>query len=228
MTEADEAPLSERIEAALFELLADRAFHEVRLVDLAERAGVGLGALRRAYDGPFAVLSGFSRRIDAMVLDDDDPAMRAEPIKDRLFDVLMRRFDLLAPYRPGLGGLMRSARRDPFLAAHLTRLLVGSQTWILEASGVAAGGPRGAAKAAVLGAALVRLAPTFLDDEEEGLPKTMAALDEALDRLGRLSEGVARVEGVLGGLLGCRRTSRRRDRPAPAPAAEDAAIDPAI
>ncbi len=202
----DDLPTT-RIEIALLDLVADRPFHAIRLAEVAERAGVPLAELRRAYDGPFDILSGFARRIDVAVLAGDDPAMHGEPIKQRLADALMRRFDLLAPHRAGLAGLSRSARRDPALAVHLTRLLVGSQAWILEAAGVAAGGPWGAAKAAALALALARIAPTFLAEEDEGLPKTMAALDAALDRLGRLAERTGKARGLL------RRVCRRRERP---------------
>lgn len=228
-----ETSIPERTETALLELLADRPFVAVRLADVAERAGVSLADLRRAYDGPLDVLSGFARRIDVAVLEDDDPSMRSEPIKDRLFDVLMRRFDRLAPHRAGLAGLRRSARRDPVLAVHLTRLLIGSQAWILEASGVGANGPRGAARAAALATALVRIGPIFLEEEEEGLPKTMAALDAALDRLGRLAEGVARIERVVGRFRGCRRRGRgEAGKTAPAVSepidGTDGTLDPVI
>lgn len=195
-----------RIEEALLALLAETPLRDVRLATIAERAGVALADLRRAYDGPLDILSGFARRIDVEVLAGDDPALAGEPVKDRLLDVLMRRFDLLAPHRPGLEGLMRSARRDPVLAAHLARLLVGSQAWTLEAAGVSASGPWGAAKATALAAAMARIAPTFFADEDPGLPKTMAAVDDALDRLGRLAERTgslrARCEGLLGRACG--------------------------
>ena len=146
----DDGP-TRRAEEALLGLLAETPFRDVRLAEVATRAGVPLADLRRAYEGPLDILSGFTRRIDVAVLEGDDPAMAGEPIKDRLLDALMRRYDLLAPHRPGLEGLARSARRDPVLAVHLARLLIGSQAWILEASGVSANGPYGAAKAAMIG-----------------------------------------------------------------------------
>jgi len=97
---SEDLPTS-RIETALLDLVADRPFRDVRLAEVAERAGVPLADLRRAYDGPFDVLSGFARRIDVGVLAGEDASMRGEPIKQRLADALMRRFDLLAPHRPG-------------------------------------------------------------------------------------------------------------------------------
>lgn len=215
-----------RVEEALLALLVDTPFHDIRLAAVAERAGVALADLRRAYEGPLDILSGFARRIDVEVLESVDPAMAGEPIKDRLFDVSMRRFDLLAPHRAGLRGLSRSARRDPVLAVHLGRLLVGSQAWILEAAGISAAGPKGGAKAVALAAALTRIVPTFLDEAEEGLPKTMAALDAALDRLGRLAERVGKAERAVAWFAGRCRPKRGETRAA-APTAEEA-IDPAI
>lgn len=222
----DDRP-TERVEEALLALLVETDFRDLRLAAIAERAGVPLADLRRAYEGPLDILSGFARRIDVAVLEGDDPAMAGEPVKDRLLDASMRRYDLLAPHRPGLEGLARSARRDPVLAVHLGRLLVGSQAWLLEASGVSASGPYGAAKAAALSAALVRLAPTFFTDTEAGLPKTMAALDAALDRLGRLAERTGAIRARCRSILSrCRPSSRRATPDASAAASE--AIDPAI
>ena len=108
----DDRPTTDRAETALFELLADHPFAEIRLAAIAERAGVPLADLRAAYDGPLDILSGFARRIDVAVLAGDDPSMAGESRRERLLDALMRRFDLLAPHRAGLAGLRRSARRD--------------------------------------------------------------------------------------------------------------------
>lgn len=196
---SDDRPTN-RIETALLELAATRAFRDIRLAAVAERAGVGLAELRLAYDGPLDIVSGFCRRIDVAVLEGVDASLAGEPVKDRLFDALMRRFDLLAPYRAGLAGLEQSARRDPVLALHLVRLVVGSQAWLLEAAGVAASGPLGAMRALALTAALHRLAPTFFADTDPGLSKTMAALDAALERLGSLEARFGRrIARLCGG-----------------------------
>jgi AcrR family transcriptional regulator len=176
----------DKIEDALLELAAEKPFLDIRLAEIAERAGLDLVELRKAVDGPFAVLESFARRIDVATLASDDPSMAGEPRRERLFDALMRRFDLLAPYRPGLAGLENAARRDPILACHLVRLACGSQTWLLESAGISTAGLWGRLRAPALVVALARLLPVFLADGEEGLPKTMAALDETLDRLGDL------------------------------------------
>lgn len=194
-----------RIEDALLGLVADRRFGEIGLGEIAAAAGTDLATLRRAFDGKIAILESFARRIDVAVLAGGDPD-GGDETHDRLFDALMRRFDRLAPHRPGLRGLERSARRDPILAAHLARIAIGAQAWMLEAAGIPTGGTIGRLRAPVLAAALARLLPVFLADEGAELPKTMAALDATLKRLAGLERRVGRVRDLCGRFGGrCRK-----------------------
>lgn len=183
-----------KIEDALLGRVAEVPFAAISLADVAGVAGVSLAELRRRFDGRFDILTSFARRIDVAVLAGEDASLAAEPVRDRLFDALMRRFDLLAPHRAGLRGLERSARRDPALALHLTRLVVGSQAWLLQSAGATSGGLLGRLRAPILAAALLRLLPVFLADEEAGLPKTMAALDETLKSLEKTQARVRRLK----------------------------------
>jgi hypothetical protein len=185
-----DSSLSERAETAFFALLADRSFHAIGFDDIAAKAGVGLADLRRLYDRPIDLVAGFSRRIDVAVLAGGDPEQAAAGRRDRLFDALMRRFDLLAPHRAGLRGLARSARTDPLLAAKLVSLVVGSQRWMLAAAGIGTAGPVASFRAPALAAGFARVVPVFLDDEDPGLARTMKALDETLTTLGRIEDRV--------------------------------------
>eukprot|EP01037_Dinobryon_pediforme_P033828 gene33828-39446_t len=124
---------------------------------------------------------------------------------------MMRRFDALVPYRQGLKGLRRSAMRDPLFALTLGRIAAGSQRWTLASAGLEPSGAfaavRGLARAQALVAVTARVMPVFLDDEEAGLPKTMAALDTALKRLDRMADVVTRIEDMFGRI--CRKDDRR-------------------
>lgn len=186
--------MQQAIETALLAAAAERPFSSIDLAEVAAAAGVGLADIRRLYDGPLDVLASFSRRIDVGVLAGTDASLGGEPARERLFDASMRRFDLLSPHRAGLAGLQRSARRDPLLALALARLVVGSQAWVLRAAGLPSGGLFGRARAAALAVAIGRVVPVFLGETDPGLPKTMAALDEALKKLEGLAERVRRAE----------------------------------
>ncbi len=170
----------ERIIEALMRLLARRRYSEIGLGAIAEEAGVTLGELRELYNSKFAIIADFSRRNDKAVLD-AGPA-EGEGARDRLFDILMRRLDHLAPYKPGLKRLTRAMMCDPMLAVALTATVKRSSRWMLAGAGIDHGGLRG--KVAVRGVVLVlgETVRTWFDDDDPGLAKTMATLDRALRR----------------------------------------------
>jgi hypothetical protein len=78
--------------------------------------------------------------------------------------------------------LMRSVARNPPLAFALNGLAVRSQTWMLTAAGIGAAGPRGLIRAQGLAMMFASVMHTWIDDEDEGLARTLAALDKALAR----------------------------------------------
>ncbi len=195
------------IETAFLGRAAEVSFCDIRLTEVAAAAEVSLADVRRHFAGPLDIVASFARRIDVGVLAGNDPSLASEPVRDRLFDQLMRRFDLLAPYRAGLAGLERSARRDPVLALALVRLVIGSQAWMLQAAGISTGGLIGRLRAPALAVGLRPVVKVFLAEDDAGLPKTMAALDEALKGLEKLEERVAGVTARFG----CRRAAKAEE-----------------
>jgi AcrR family transcriptional regulator len=101
----------EKIVDALMGLAAEKAWEEISLADVADRAGVSLAQFRDFFPSKGAVLGGFSRRIDRQVL--EGGASAGESAKDRLFDVLMRRFDAMAPYKAALKSINDWATSSP-------------------------------------------------------------------------------------------------------------------
>ena len=110
------------------------------------------------------------------------PAERSLADQRAYLDKGLRRFDALAPYKPALVSLTRSARRDPALACLLHGFATRSQKWTLAAAGIHRGGLAGCAT--VEGAVLIHLEAlrTWLRDDDEDLARTMAALDRGLRR----------------------------------------------
>jgi AcrR family transcriptional regulator len=168
----------EKIIAALMARLAEAPFEEIGLADIAARAGVTLSELRALFGSKLAIFAAYLKNIDRTVLSGGEAEMTEEPPRERLFDVLMRRLEALAGEREAIRSLMRSARRNPALAMALNALSVSSQRWMLAAANVSASGMR-AQGLALLFASVLR---TFVNDDDPGLARTMAALDRALDR----------------------------------------------
>jgi len=181
---APNPPISDRdkIIEAFFALLAEQAFEDIGYADLAARAGVSLATLRREFGSKLPIVAAYVKAIDRKVLAGGDADMADEPPRERLFDVLMRRLEALAPDKAAIRSLMRSARRHPSLALAFNALAVKSQRWMLTAANIDAAGPRGIVRAQGLALLFAGVLRTFVDDEDEGLARTMAALDRALSR----------------------------------------------
>jgi AcrR family transcriptional regulator len=205
-------PTSERdkIIAALLALLDDNQFETIGLADVAAQAGVSLAQLRGEFASTFAILAAHIKATDRAVLAADLSDMAEEPARERLFDVLMRRLETLAPHRQAVRSLLRSARRNPPLAMALNRQAVRSQQWMLTAAGIGSSGPRGMIRAQGLALLFASVLRTWIGDEDPGQARTMAALDRALAR-------GQRFVGFLDDLCYipsriCRLRSRRRTR----------------
>lgn len=178
---------------ALMEIAAERRWDDIELRDIADRAGVSLAELRDLYPSKGAILSGFSRRIDRQVLEGTTNDLDGEPVRERLFDVIMRRLDALTPYKEALRRIARGMSFDPLTLAALNQMEVNSQRYMLAAAGIDTEGPLGMVK--VQGAVLVyaRTLENWLDDDDPGLARTMAQLDRDLRRGGQMIGGLADV-----------------------------------
>src|SRR5271154_4707107 len=190
---AQPAPTTDRekIIAAFLALLAEKPFEAIGLADIASNAKVSLVQLRSEFPSTLAIVAAHIKETDRAVLAKDLSDMADEPARERLFDVLMRRLEALAPHREGIRSLLRSARRNPPLALALrarprrtpplalalNALTLRSQQWMLTAAGIGASGPRGMIRAQGLAVMFARVLPVFIDDDDPGLARTMAALD---------------------------------------------------
>src|SRR5580692_2347292 len=113
-----------KIVDAMLKLAAERRFEDIAIREIAAEAGVSLADFRDAFPSKGATLAGFSRRIDRIVLEKKSDDLAGEEAKERLFDVLMRRLDAMAPYKEGLRGIARWLRREPLSAVAVNQLAV--------------------------------------------------------------------------------------------------------
>jgi AcrR family transcriptional regulator len=206
-SDADKAP-RERVIAAMMTLLAEKPIERIGFADIAREAEITLPELREMFGSTLAILAARTKELDRAVLAAGDADMAEEPPRERLFDVLMRRLELLEPEKAAVRSLMRSASRNPALACALNGLAVRSQQWMLTAADIDAAGPRGMLRAQGLAVLFASVLRTWIDDDDPGRARTMAALDRALARGQRWA-------GLLDGLdriAQCAAGGRRRRR----------------
>ena len=179
-----------RVVAAALDLIAERGWRSLTIDDVAERAGLDVAAVRALYPKRDALLDAFFREVDDKVAAEgtyspDDP----NPARDRLFDVLMRRFDALNPHRAAMAALARDLPFDPPAAAKAACRINRALKSALETAGLSPQGPLGCLRLQGLGAIYLYALRVWLSDETSDLSPTMAALDRGL----RAAESVMEV-----------------------------------
>jgi len=201
----------ERIIAAFMTLLAEKSIERIGMAEIARTADVSLADLRDQFGSTLAILAAQMKATDRVVLAASDADMAGEPPRERLFDVLMRRLEVLEPHKAAVRSLVRSASRNPPLALAMNELAVRSQQWMMTAADIDAAGPRGMVLAQGLAVLFASVLRTWVDDDDPGHARTMAALDRALARGQRWSgllDGLDRVQRCF---TSGRRRRRRRD-----------------
>jgi ubiquinone biosynthesis protein COQ9 len=170
--------------AAAFDQAALTGWRSLSIVEAARAAGLPLDRARARFPGPGAVLIGFGRLADQAALAE----VPSEPLaRDRLFDLLMRRFDVLQQHRAGVIALLQALPTLPPLAVALSAATARSMGWMLEAAGVSAQGFTGCARVTGLVGVWLYALRAWKDDASTDLSGTMAALDKALDRAEKMS-----------------------------------------
>ncbi|MDX1539959.1 MAG: TetR/AcrR family transcriptional regulator [Geminicoccaceae bacterium] len=175
---------------------------------VADRAGTSLSEVYRQFPTENALIGALSRRVDERMLETDPLELEALPPRDRVFELMMSRFEALQPYRPGLRRLARGARGDPLLLLTTACRLERSLIWLQAAAGLPARGLRAQLARRMLTLVYIRAMRVWFDEEGLDMAKTMAGLDRDLRRM----EGLAGLAERPG-----------RERPsAPEPAGEPA------
>ena len=188
------------------------------LADIAKAAQVSLLDLRRAFGSKAEILAAFVRAVDDEVLARAPERTSEQGPRDALFEVIMSRFDVLAAYKSALKSIAGSWPADPSLLS----ALASSQAWMLRAAGISAEGLDGQLRAAGLAAVYASVFRTWLNDDDPGLARTMAALDRRLRRGERTLSSLDEIKARVCDLAGLFTPARKR----PAPSGTNGAAAP--
>jgi ubiquinone biosynthesis protein COQ9 len=220
----DSSKRNKAIQAAL-ELAAERGWRNVTFTAIAERSGISLADLRRDFTCKSDILRAFQAEVDAEVLAETKPATPEQTPRDRLFDLIMTRFELMAPYKPALGRINADLCCHPGEAALLVGSTLASQYWMLEGAGARLDGVGAGLRVAGLAGIYGKVFRVWLDDTSPGLDRTMASLDRKLktgeDRLAGIESACRNFCRFACGVMP--RGWKRREADATGPAAAGAA-----
>ena len=188
---------SERHEAvfqAAMHLAEQGRWRSCSPADIAALAGID--SLDPELGDRMSILRSFARAIDSTVseraagtLDDADV-----PVREKLLELLLLRFEALVPYRSGVAALLRGLPLNPDQAARGLPFLTRSMRQSLEQCGINASGLRGTARIGALSLIFLDAARVWARDTSEDLAATTRHLDERLRRAENLELRLARPD----------------------------------
>lgn len=194
---------SDRLLDAALNVIAGQGWRGATMGEIALRGGVSLADLYALFPSRLHLLAALLARTDRHVL--IEPATdTAENTRDRLFDVMMRRFDALQAHRPAYVRLMRELPFDPPAMLALVARMRRAMRWMAEAAGLSTAGPAGFLRTRGLALIYLNSLRIWAFDESPDMARTMAALDRDLRR----------ADALVHRLPGFSATARQ---PAPAP-----------
>lgn len=178
-------------------MASELAWDQVTLSDLCAASDVSLGQCAIEAISKADVTAHLDSLVDQAMLASQSTIDRSQGIRDRVFEVLMGRFDAMEDNRPAWTSVLRAEVGD--LSATLARRArrVRTAAWALEASGVNTSDLRGASHAIGL-ARIIRLVEAAWLGDEADLAKTMARLDQELRKGETWLQRLASVGSFLG------------------------------
>ena len=213
----DQAPtIRDKLIDATLMAVTDGGWRATHIKDVIEAAGVSEALFYREFDGLISVMVAASRRLNAAMVDAVADFEEEDSTREKLFALIMARFDAAMPWRAAIDDLARSAPTDPVLAAAAGQALMTMASRAMSLAGITVSGPLGFARVnAFMLSVILPAARIWLKDDSADLSKTMTGLNELLER----AEWVASRSGPLAGLSGSAIDEGRNSPAAGAPKA---------
>jgi AcrR family transcriptional regulator len=173
-----DAEIREALAKAALRVAATQGWRGVSLFDLAAAAGRPIGdfygaTLTAAVD---CVEEAFDRAVGEGLSAPD----ASQPLRDRLFDLIMQRFEAMEPHRAAV--LAMEPAGDPVALAHQHLRNVRLAEWVIALAGIEAEGVTGKARAQGLAVIIAQTRAAWRQDTAGDFARTMSALDKGLRR----------------------------------------------
>ena len=175
--------------AAALRVVGTLGWDMMTMRDVAAECGGTLADVQVHFLDKLDIAVAFGRYVDALVLTQlADSADDGLSPRDRLFDVLMARFDVLNTYRPAVLNMIAALKTDPKQVLWSAPYLAKSMAWMLEQAGFDTNGLRGCARVAGVTGVYLYVVKIWAEDDSPDMAKTMAALDTALSHAEKWAE----------------------------------------
>ena len=170
------------VEAAL-SLAGKIPWDSISLADIAAEARMPEDDLRALFPTKLSLIEAYSREVDDRVKTRGKSISMDENMKDRLFEAIMIRLDILGDHRDAVASIIRATLRgNPKTISASAIALRRAMAQLLDLCGEPSSGLCRQFKIRALGLIYFYVLRVWLADDTPDKGKTMAALDKALAR----------------------------------------------
>jgi ubiquinone biosynthesis protein COQ9 len=169
------------------DLIVEKGWAQFQLEDLADE-NMSLNQVHAQFPTRLSVLEALGQHIDQSTLDNVDTFDESDSQKDRLFSIMMTRFDVLATQKPIIKHLWQNVWKDPCTVTGSVPAGLKSMTMLLKTAGIETSGILGALRIKTFALFYLNTVWTWLSDDTPDADQTMAALDTNLKRLGQFPQ----------------------------------------
>lgn len=166
-----------------FKLIPLLGWHSFTVVQLAKNLDLSLAQIYSIFPDKISVLVSFFEKIDMKILSQINKEDFNEPRRERIFELLMSRFEALNPYKKALRSIGNGILSDPITALKLMPKLLHTLRWMLEASGYDVQGLKGHIKINTFAFLYIGVIAEWMDNDAVDQTKIMALLDKMIIRL---------------------------------------------
>ena len=177
-----------QIRDAAFNLAISEGWRWVTFSKIAQKTNLEETEIAKLFSSKQDIFLSLVEEIDEITLSESHFG-GSSSIRDRLFDIIMTRFDKLLPYRHQIKSILFDFSQNPLAISNLIKKNMNSMKLMLEFAEVKTSGLTGRLNIKGLMIIYAIVFRIWLNDDSVDLSKTMAALDSNLGK----AESIASV-----------------------------------
>ena len=170
---------SRMVDAAI-NLAARQGWNSLSISRIAREAKIPFPEALVMFPTKRMILRSFQDRIDGAVTAETTHDPENQSARDRLFDVLMRRLEILKPWKGGVTAIAHDMLRDPTDYLYSALSLNRSMAKMMECAELSSSGLQGTIRVHGLTVIYLLVLRRWALDDSEDLSPTMAELDKRL------------------------------------------------
>lgn len=165
----------------MLDIAADMPWNDITLYDIVAKAGIELDEIKVLFPCKSDIINAYARQVDHRLIDEMDGAFgEGESARDKLFDIIMERFDILNEHRDAIISVINGVTLDPKQGMESLSPLCSSIITIMNIANIEVDGWRGAIKISALSALYLKSLRDWVGDTSPDMAATMAGLDKSL------------------------------------------------